>query len=100
MMSGWDLLPLRVKLARIDVPVVLFAGETDAAVPPEVSREVARLIPGARFELLPGLGHLAHEEAPDAVVQGVRDAAEAGLAAPASMCERDQLREALRHVEA
>ncbi len=100
MMSGWDLLPLRAKLARIDLPVVLFAGETDAAVPPEVSREVARLIPGVRFELLPGLGHLAHEEAPEAVVQWVREAAEAGLAARALRCERDQQREALRHVEA
>jgi 3-oxoadipate enol-lactonase len=33
--------------------------------PPALSRELARLIPGARFEAIEGAGHLTNLERPD-----------------------------------
>jgi pimeloyl-ACP methyl ester carboxylesterase len=47
------------------VHVIAFAEDVEA--PPEDGEELARLIPGAKFHLLEGLGHgswygLAHEE--------------------------------------
>ena len=33
-------------------------GELDGATPPEIVRDTAALIPGARFEVLPSAGHL------------------------------------------
>jgi len=65
MMAQWRLQGLLSRLSQTRVPVALIASEGDRAVPPEVSVEAARRIPGARLHLLPRLGHLAHEEAED-----------------------------------
>ncbi|TFF21765.1 alpha/beta fold hydrolase [Jiella endophytica] len=67
MMANWDLESLRRDLPRLEVPLTLVVGMRDRAVPPEVSERVARMVRGARVETLPGLGHLAHEEAPETV---------------------------------
>ena len=67
MMANWDLQPLAADLPRLKVPLLLMAGERDLTLPADHSRRAARLVPGARFELLPGLGHIAHEERPDLV---------------------------------
>ncbi|NDW05785.1 alpha/beta fold hydrolase BchO [Jiella pacifica] len=64
MMANWDLEGLRRDLPRLAVPLTLVAGTRDRAIPPEVSRRVERMVRGAAVETLPGLGHLAHEEAP------------------------------------
>ena len=45
-------------LATIRLPVLALAGAADRVVPPEGSAEIAALIPGARFELLEGAGHM------------------------------------------
>jgi pimeloyl-ACP methyl ester carboxylesterase len=45
------------RLGEIRVPTLVLAGGRDQVVPPEVTRQVADLIPGARFELDPGCGH-------------------------------------------
>ncbi len=73
MMARWSLSALRRDLAAIDVPTLLIAGEEDAAVPPSVSVEAAGTMPRARALALPGLGHLAHEEAPEDVAAAILD---------------------------
>lgn len=65
MMARWDLHSLQSDLPRLQTPLLLLAGANDRTVPPDVSRRVQALVPGARLHLMPGLGHLSHEERPD-----------------------------------
>ncbi len=64
MMANWDLARLAQDLPRLACPLLLLAGSEDRAVPPAQAQRVALRVPGARVQVLPGLGHLAHEEAP------------------------------------
>jgi magnesium chelatase accessory protein len=64
MMANWDLRPLQRDLMRLAVPLTLVAAERDRAVPPGVAREVRGLVSASTVVAVPGLGHLAHEEAP------------------------------------
>jgi class 3 adenylate cyclase/pimeloyl-ACP methyl ester carboxylesterase len=43
---------------RLRVPTLVVAGSEDSAVPVEVSRNLASLIPGSRFEILEGASHI------------------------------------------
>jgi pimeloyl-ACP methyl ester carboxylesterase len=45
------------RLAEIAAPTLVLAGGRDQVVPPDVSRQVAQGIPGARFEIDPECGH-------------------------------------------
>jgi len=45
-------------LSKIDIPVLVVAGERDAFTPPAVSEAMARLIRGAEFVLVPGGTHV------------------------------------------
>lgn len=54
---------------RIAVPVIAIAGSEDGATPPELVRGTAEMIPGARFEVIGGAGHLPCVEAPEAVAE-------------------------------
>jgi magnesium chelatase accessory protein len=74
MMSSWDLQPLLADLHRLPGPLTLIVGENDLAVTPDVADEVKAKVPHARKIALPGLGHLAHEEAPSQVAALVREA--------------------------
>jgi magnesium chelatase accessory protein len=67
MLSRWDLVPLQRDLARLRTPVLLMAGEGDLAVPLAQLREVATRLPAARLIVVPGAGHLIHEEMPQRV---------------------------------
>lgn len=74
MMAGWDLPAFERDLPRLQVPLVLMVGSLDATVPPgDADRLMARLSPGVPVKkiVLEGLGHLAHEEQPNRVVQAV-----------------------------
>lgn len=65
MMANWDLVPLLRDLPRLSPRLVLVVGAKDRAVPPAQAERVRARLPTARIVTLPGLGHLAHEEAPD-----------------------------------
>jgi len=68
MMADWDLASLWADLPRLPGPLHLLVGEADATVPPAQARQVAAHCPATVCHALPGLGHLAHEEAPDLVL--------------------------------
>ncbi|HET6561612.1 MAG TPA: alpha/beta hydrolase [Marmoricola sp.] len=57
----------RTALPRIQVPLLVVAGGEDALVPLERHEEVRAAVPGARLEVLDGVGHLSTLEAPAAV---------------------------------
>jgi pimeloyl-ACP methyl ester carboxylesterase len=61
----------RSALPEIRVPTLCLAGEHDRVAPPEVLRRMAERIPGAEFELLPGAGHIANVEQPQAFLDAV-----------------------------
>lgn len=88
MMANWDLDALERELPALQSPLLMIAGDRDAAVPPSVANRVAKVVPGARALHLPGLGHLAHEEAPDAVANAIFDFARDHAILPPSKRER------------
>lgn len=46
------------------LPVLAIAGSEDGSVPPDLVRETASLVPGSRFHLMRGSGHLPMVDAP------------------------------------
>lgn len=64
MMADWDLHALERDLPRLGVRLHVAHGEHDAAIPVPSAREAAGRVRRGSFELLPALGHLAHEEDP------------------------------------
>jgi pimeloyl-ACP methyl ester carboxylesterase len=53
-------------LAGWSIPTLLIAGHHDRLFAPDVLQDVAAVIPGARFEMIPTVGHSPYFEAPDA----------------------------------
>jgi pimeloyl-ACP methyl ester carboxylesterase len=51
-------------LAGIDVPTLVITADGDRLIPAELTTPMADAIPGARLEILPGIGHLTNVEAP------------------------------------
>ncbi len=84
MMARWDLSRMSEDLARIACPTLLVVGAEDKAIKPEDAGWAARQMRNAEIVKLAGLGHLAHEQAPERVAEAIRAAAlRAGLVAPA-----------------
>jgi 3-oxoadipate enol-lactonase len=74
-------------LARVDLrdavrgirnPTLVMVGALDQTTPPELARELAQAIPGARFQEIPGAGHCPQIESPAEFLAAVQ----AFLAAP------------------
>ncbi|GIG39336.1 hypothetical protein Cph01nite_10980 [Cellulomonas phragmiteti] len=57
--------------SRVTAPTLLVAGDRDRLAPPADQRALVRLFPDARLVVLPGVGHLTHYEAPDAVARAL-----------------------------
>jgi len=55
----------RDRAASIEVPTLVVCGAEDKVTPPELSLELARIVPGARYQEIPGAGHLSNLERPD-----------------------------------
>lgn len=65
MMANWDLPTLRTRMGEIANPVLMVHSDKDAAIPLDWAKEAHGWLPTSRLEVLKGLGHLAHEEAPE-----------------------------------
>jgi pimeloyl-ACP methyl ester carboxylesterase len=57
----------RPMLASIKCPTLVLVGEADQATPPDLSKEIADGIPGAKLVIIKDCGHLSTIEQPDAV---------------------------------
>jgi 3-oxoadipate enol-lactonase len=64
---------LRESTARLRQPVLAVAGSDDGSTPPDLVRETAESIVGARFELIRGAGHIPCVEAPEALARIIGD---------------------------
>ena len=56
--------PLGERICQLRVPTLVVSGEFDPLVPPPLSQEVARLIPGARYAVIRGAAHNPMDERP------------------------------------
>ena len=74
MMARWDLYDLQRELPHLRGRLTLVAAENDHAIPPAVAETVHAKVPDSTLIRLPKLGHLAHEEAPEAVAEIIRQA--------------------------
>jgi pimeloyl-ACP methyl ester carboxylesterase len=54
-------------LAAIACPTLVLVGDSDEPTPPELGREMANAIPGAKLVVVPECGHLSTLERPEAV---------------------------------
>jgi pimeloyl-ACP methyl ester carboxylesterase len=59
-------------LARINAPVLLLWGEQDRLIAPARAQAFMKRLPQAQLVLLPAVGHVPHEEAPQASLAALR----------------------------
>ncbi|CAN7637858.1 3-oxoadipate enol-lactonase [Bosea sp. LjRoot237] len=57
----------------IVVPTLMVVGDQDGSTPPELVRSLAEAIPGARFEVIAGAGHIPCVEQPEALSALIAD---------------------------
>jgi magnesium chelatase accessory protein len=75
MMANWDLESLKHDLPGLESPITLLIGSDDAAIPASVAHNVAKIVGDGDVQTFAGLGHLAHEEAPDLLASAIMDIA-------------------------
>ncbi|MCS7059774.1 MAG: alpha/beta hydrolase [Anaerolineae bacterium] len=63
--------PVPHNLARVTAPTLLVWGAGDPIFPVADGRRLVDILPAARLHVIDGVGHLAHEEAPDDVAQAL-----------------------------
>ena len=57
----------------LTLPLLAIAGSEDGSTPPDLVRETAELVPGSRFHLIQGAGHLPCVEAPEEFTRVLTD---------------------------
>jgi pimeloyl-ACP methyl ester carboxylesterase len=60
------------RLGRIEIPTLVLWGESDQIAEPAYGQAYAAAIHRARFEVLPGTGHMPQMETPDLVLQKIQ----------------------------
>jgi pimeloyl-ACP methyl ester carboxylesterase len=75
--------PIGPRLADVRVPTLVISGEYDPLVPPPLSRQVARAIPGARYAVVRGAAHNPHDERPREFASVLLDFLQSSPDAPA-----------------
>jgi len=68
--------PAAGRLSEVTVPTLILVGDQDNPAMPHCANFLARGIPGARVELVPGADHLLNLSRPDAFDSGLRELAE------------------------
>jgi pimeloyl-ACP methyl ester carboxylesterase len=64
------------RYGTLHIPTTVICGSADPIVRPDLqAKPLAKAIPGARLVMLPGVGHMLHYTAPDALAQAVTDLA-------------------------
>jgi pimeloyl-ACP methyl ester carboxylesterase len=81
------------ELAATGIPTLFVAGEEDILFPPSLIRAVQERLPGSAFTAIPGVGHSAHFEAPEAF-----NAALTGWLRNIGVCPGGETRQAPRPV--
>jgi 3-oxoadipate enol-lactonase len=66
-------LDLRSEVAGVKVPVLVMVGEHDEATPPDMSRELASLLPDARLQIIQGCAHVPQLQSPDIFLEAIAD---------------------------
>jgi len=61
------------RLAQVNVPTLIVAGEQDLICPPDLQRDLAEHLTNSELRLLPGEAHQPFQEAPDLFDRLVRD---------------------------
>ena len=77
MMASWSLGSIEPLLPRIACPVLILHGDRDGAVSVDVAKRTAQALPNAKLVVLPGGGHLVHEERPDLILSAIQEFADA-----------------------
>ncbi|PZA10964.1 alpha/beta hydrolase [Rhodopseudomonas palustris] len=84
MMAGWQLERLAAELPQLGPRLLLIAGSNDKTIASTDAERVQTMVPGSRTVIMPGLGHLAHEERPEDVAGLIVEfARERGVLPPA-----------------
>jgi 3-oxoadipate enol-lactonase len=60
-------------LPTLRLPILVVAGEVDVISPPSEGRTIAEAVPGGRFVMIPGAGHLTPVERPGAVAAALAE---------------------------
>ena len=77
--NAWDLVTLKPAIAEqaprypgIRVPVTVIAGDADNTVYPDIhAKPFVKAVPGAKLIMLPGVGHMVQNAAPDLVIREI-----------------------------
>ena len=71
LMAAWNLNRFAQHLSALRCPVLMQIGEADRTVPPQQAIDALAWLPHAHIQRWASLGHLAHEQAPQASVQAL-----------------------------
>lgn len=69
LMAGWDPDPVTRRLGEVHVPGLVVAGDRDGWIPMKDVHEAVDRLPDVTLQVLPGRGHLLHEEVPERVLE-------------------------------
>jgi pimeloyl-ACP methyl ester carboxylesterase len=77
--NAWDLITLKAavvaqapRYGEIKVPTLVVTGDTDNTVSPEIhSRRFAATVPHAKLIVLPNVGHMVQNAAPDLIIRDI-----------------------------
>ncbi|MBO9371054.1 MAG: alpha/beta hydrolase [Chloroflexi bacterium] len=71
--AACDCFDIRERVGEITAPTLVITGSEDRMTPPKFGQWLAERIPGARFVLVEGAGHMVMLEKPDQVASAVRE---------------------------
>ena len=71
--AACDRFDVRERIGEITAPTLVITGSEDRMTPPKFGQWLAERIPGARFVLVEGAGHMVMLEKPDEVARAIRE---------------------------